>query len=53
VLFYSYFRDISHPRGVSADPAEGRVIADGLPEAVLGDAEVRRLVVGDAAAEAS
>jgi branched-chain amino acid transport system ATP-binding protein len=33
--------------------SEGRVIADGLPEAVLGDAEVRRLVVGDAAAEAS
>lgn len=27
--------------------AEGRVIADGLPQAVLGNAEVRRLVVGE------
>ena len=33
--------------------SEGRVIADGLPQAVLGNAEVRRLVVGEPAAGAS
>jgi len=26
---------------------EGRIIADGLPEAVFADADVRRLVVGE------
>ena len=33
--------------------SEGRVIADGLPQAVLGNADVRRLVVGEPAAGAT